>query len=46
MGHGRVQEASMVKKEKAGHLKKAAARNLKQRRQAKKAAKAQKAAGA
>jgi|MudIll2142460700_1097286.scaffolds.fasta_scaffold1191786_1 uncharacterized protein YdaU (DUF1376 family) len=46
MGHSRAQEDLMAKKEKAGHLKKAAARNLKQKRQAKKAAKARKAAEA
>jgi hypothetical protein len=33
----------MAKKEKAGHLKKAAAHNLKQKRQAKKVAKAKRA---
>jgi len=36
----------MVKKERVGRLKKAAARNLKQKRQAKKADKAKKAAEA
>jgi len=45
VGHGRVQEAPMEKKERVGRLKKAAASNLKQKRLAKKAAKAKKAAG-
>jgi hypothetical protein len=44
IGHGRAQEAPMAKKERVGRLKKAAARNLKQKRQAKKANKAKKAA--
>jgi hypothetical protein len=47
MTHGRAQEgAPMAKKERAGRLKKAAAHNLKQKRQAKKAAKARRAAEA
>ena len=46
VGHGRAQEAPMAKKERVGRLKKAAARNLKQKRQAKKANKAKKAAEA
>jgi len=44
-GHGRAQEAPMAKKERVGRLKKAAASNLKQKRLAKKADKAKKAAG-
>jgi len=46
IGHDRAQEAPMAKKERVGRLKKAAASNLKQKRLAKKAAKAKKAAEA
>jgi len=46
MEHDRAQETPMANKERAGRLKKAAAQNLKQKRQTKKDNKAKKAAGA